>query len=116
MTYTYKRAATVKMERKEIQDINAALRHAGLDGNGRFKTPGHAHTTAGRVLERYGYEFSDMLHGWDVRPDNAMLSLRVAKSTPGDPFSPVDVQNTAMAFSYTRLREDAYDVVAYLGF
>ncbi len=32
-----------------------------------------------------------------------------------DSFSPVDVENTALHFSYTKLGDDRVEVVAYLG-
>jgi hypothetical protein len=115
--YSYDRtaSASVKLDSKTRADINHDLIRAGLDGNGRFKAPGYAHGVAGDVLEKYGYEFAGILSGWDTREDAKVLSLDIAKKTPDDPFSPVPVSNTALYFSYTKLADRRYEVVAYLG-
>lgn len=117
MAYTYNRtaASTVKMTNPEKSEINADLRAAGFDGNGRFRTVGHAHSAAGKVLEKNGYEFADMLDSYRVKDDAKALSLDIRKSDPEDSFSPVDVANTALHFSYTKLDDDRVEVVAYLG-
>ena len=115
MTYTYKRAATYKAPNGDIKAINAALRRSGFDGNGRFRTVGHAHSAAGRVLGDFGYEFTDMLDAYKVKDDAKALSLDISRSNPEDSFSPVEVANTAMHFSYTKLDDDRVEVVAYLG-
>jgi len=116
MTYSYNRrtAATFKAPSKDINAVNAALRKAGFDGNGRFRTVGHAHSAAGKVLGDFGYEFTDMLDAYRVKDDAKALSLDISRSNPEDSFSPVAVDNTAMHFSYTKLDEDRVEVVAYL--
>jgi len=116
--YSYDRrtaAASVKMDQGTIREINADLRKAGLDGNGRFRSVGHAHSAAGNVLEKHGFEFTDMLDSWKVRDQSAHLHLDVSQSNPQDPFSPVEVSNTAMGFQFTKLDENRVEVVAYLG-
>ena len=104
-----------KMGSGTIQAINDDLRKAGLDGNGRFRSVGHAHSTAGNVLEMHGYEFTDMLDSWKVKDESGYLMLRISQSNPTDAFSPVEVANTAMAFQFTKLGGDRVEVVAYLG-
>lgn len=117
--YSYDRrtrtAASAKMDSGTIRAINADLRKVGLDGNGRFRSVGHAHSAAGNVLEKHGYEFTDMLDGWKAKDESGHLMLWVSKSNPTDAFSPVEVANTAMAFQFTKLDGDRVEVVAYLG-
>lgn len=108
------KVASVKMDRRTAQAINAALRQAGMDGNGRFRSVGHAHSAAGTVLEKYGYEFTDLLSATQTNRESASLSLLVSQSNPEDAFSPVEVENTALYFSYTKLGEDRIEVVAYM--
>ena len=117
--YSYDRrtrtAASTKMDTKTIRAINADLRKVGLDGNGRFRSVGHAHSAAGNVLEKHGYEFTEMLDGWKAKDESGHLMLWVSQSNPTDAFSPVEVVNTAMAFQFTKLDDDRVEVVAYLG-
>lgn len=117
MTYTYARtaAAPVRMTRPEITEINAALRRVGFDGNGRFRTVGHAHTAAGKVLDNFGYEFTDMLDSYLTMRGAGTMSLAISRSNPENSFAPVEVDNTALHFSYTKLGESNVEVVAYLG-
>ena len=105
----------VKLDSKTRSAINRALSSAGFDGNGRWPTVGHAHGDAGNILEKFGYEFSDMLTGFETNQDSKHLSLYISQQTPGDSFSPVPVKNTSLAFSYTKLRDRVYEVIAYLG-
>lgn len=116
--YSYDRrtaAASVKVDQNMIREINADLRKAGLDGNGRFRSVGHAHSAAGNVLEKHGFEFTDVLSSYLVKLPSKFLTLDISKSNPDDPFSPVQVSNTALAFSYTKLDENRVEVIAYLG-
>lgn len=115
-----KRHPEVLIPRGEIKAINAALRAAGFEGQGRWRTVGHAHADAGHVLEKFGYQFSDVLTGWDVRGDQGRLTLGISESDPEDPFYAMPVDNAAMFFLYTDLNAGirgeraSYEVVAYL--
>lgn len=115
MSYTYDRTASLNMDRRTLQAINADLRRAGFDGNGRFRSITHAHSAAGDVLNKYGYEFTDVLNAHSTKDESRALSLYVSRSNPVDPFSPEPVDNTALSFSYTKLTPDRVEVVAYLG-
>jgi hypothetical protein len=103
-----------KMDRKEAKRINEALRHAGFDGRGRFRTVGHAHGEAGSVLQQFNMQFTDMLSAWDVKGDNGTLSLGISKGDPNDPFYAMPIQGGMMHFSYTKLDQDKFEVIAYL--
>ncbi len=110
------RIKPTKMNLKTIQNINDELFKAGFDGNGRFRSVGHAYSIAGTILEKYGFEFAGMLDSWVVssRP-SGQLTLEISKSNPSDPFSPTEVSNTAMAFHFAKLGTSRVEVVAYLG-
>ena len=94
--------------------INEALRKAGFDGRGRFRTVGHAHGEAGSILQQFNLQFTDMLSAWDVKGDSGVLSLGISKGDPTDPFWAMPVSNAMMHFSYTKLAEDKFEVIAYL--
>ncbi len=115
------------LSRDEARLINTALRDVGFDGNGRWFTVGRAHSEAGSVLEKFGYQFTETLSAWDVggtKRDRGSLSLGISKSDPHDPFYAMPVENTGMHFSYTNLaarpggerpEHDSFEVIAYLG-
>lgn len=94
--------------------INEALRKAGFDGRGRFRTVGHAHGEAGSILQQFNLQFTDMLSAWDVKGDSGVLSLGISKGDPTDPFWAMPVSNAMMHFSYTKLDQDKFEVIAYL--
>jgi hypothetical protein len=103
-----------KMDRKEAKLINEALRNAGFDGRGRFRTVGHAHGEAGSILEKFNMQFTDVLSAWDVKGDSGTLSLGISKSNPTDPFWAMPIDGGMMHFAYTKLDQDKYEVIAYL--
>jgi|SRR5208337_1795772 len=116
------------LSRDEAKLINAALRNVGFDGSGRWFTVGRAHSEAGSVLEKFGYQFSDVLSAWDVqgpKRDQGVLSLGISKSDPNDPFYAMPVENAGMHFSYANLtappgrgggseERDSFEVIAYV--
>jgi hypothetical protein len=99
---------------KDRKAINAALRKAGMDGNGRFKSIGQAVAKAAEVLNDNGFEWGQVTSADLFRRENGTQSLIVAKRTD-DPFAPMDVTYTSLSFQWTLLRPDVYEVVAYLG-
>ena len=115
-----KKKPEVLLSRDDARAINAALRDAGFDGRGRWRTVGNAHADAGRVLEKFGYQFSDVLTGWDVRGTQGRLSLGISESDPEDPFYAMPVDNAAVFFLFTDLHSgmrgerSSYEVIAYL--
>lgn len=96
------------------RSINTDLRKAGFDGNGRFIKIGHALTIAFRVLSKHGFEPDETLNAHLFREDKGFRALNVAMSNEDDPFSPESVTNSALAFSWTKLDTDRYEVIAYM--
>lgn len=109
-----KAAAMVKMDRATRTKINAALIRAGMDGNGRFQSPGRGVAALSEVLSEFGYELESIVSGHMVNGPAGTLRLDIAQSNPADSFSPSSVTNTMVMFSYTVLGPDRVEVVAYL--
>jgi len=111
------------LSRDESKSINEALRRVGFDGSGRWYTVGRAHSEAGSILEKFGYQFTEVLSAWDVKKDQGSLSLGISKSDPNDPFYAMPVENAGMHFSYANLLAkpggekpdyDSFEVIAYV--
>lgn len=105
-----------KLDKRTREAINRDLERAGLDGNGRFQSIGRALNAAHNVLEKHGFEWgqvtsADLFRG---RPSGTQ-SILVAKKDPDDPFSPEEVGNTSLAFQWSELRKNNFEVIAYLG-
>ena len=102
------------MPPKEKKSINDLLRKAGMDGNGRFRSVSEAISKASEVLNANGFEWGQVTSADLFRPPKGHQTILIAKRTD-DPFSPIEVANTALSFQYTELRPHTYEVVAYLG-
>ena len=96
------------------QAANSKLRHAGLDGNGRFLKVGHALSAAFEVLTKFGIEPDESLNADRHRHPNGVWSISLAFSNPQDSFSPVSVNNSVLHFAWSTLDNDRIEVVAYL--
>jgi hypothetical protein len=107
-------AAGSKILPKDRQKINAALIRAGLDGNTRFQSPGMALAKVNEILQVFGIEWDEVINAHSVSRPKGNLRVDLATSTPGDPFSPVSVTNTTLAFFWDTL-ETGIEAIAYLG-
>ena len=105
-----------KLDRKARETINRDLRRAGFDGKGRFPSIGRALNVAHNVLEKHGFEWGQVTSAdlFRSRPGGTQMIL-VAKKDFKDPFSPEEVENSALSFQWTELRKDRFEVVAYMG-
>jgi len=93
---------------------NDLLRKAGFDGNGRFRSIGYALNVAFGKLEKIGIEQGEVMNAHLFREPSGSRPLDIAFSNPEDPFSPTDISNSVLHFSWTELRDGVYEVVAYL--
>jgi hypothetical protein len=66
------------------------------------------------VLSKHGIEQDETIHSDYFRGDKRNFSIDLAFSNPDDPFSPVSIRNSMLAFSYTKLRDNHYECLAYL--
>lgn len=109
------RSKGYKLEKKTREAINRDLRKAGFDGNGRFRSISNALSHASNVLSKHGFEWGQVTSAdlFRHRPSGTQMIL-IAKQTE-DPFSPIEVANSALSFQWTELRKDHFEVVAYMG-
>lgn len=89
------------------------LIRAGMDGNTRFRSPGQAIAQAASVLGKHGLEWGEVIQSFRLTQPKGRMSIDIARQTD-DPFSPIDIRNSALAFHWTTL-ETGIEVVAYLG-
>lgn len=95
------------------QKVNSDLIRAGMDGNRRFRNAGEALSVIAGVLGKYAIEWDEVLNGFRFGQEKGRASIDLAFQTD-DPFTPVSIRNTALAFHWDTL-ESGVEVVAYLG-
>lgn len=110
----YLSAASARIAPKTKSATNAALIRAGMDGNGRFKSPGEALARASEVLAANGMEWGEVINSLPLRQPKGRMNIGLAMSNPVDPFSPTDITSSALAVQWYQLDGGAYEVVAYL--
>jgi len=110
----YLAAAPTRLSPKVRSAVNAALIRAGMDGNGRFKSPGEALGKASEVLAANGMEWGDVINSFPLRQPTGRMNIHLALSNPVDPFSPTDITSSMLAVQWYQLDGGAYEVVAYL--
>lgn len=93
---------------------NAALRKAGLDGNGRFRKVGEALGYAFDALAKVGIEQDETLNAHKFSGESGTRTIDLAFSNAEDPFSPEAITNSVLHFSWTELRDGVFEAVAYL--
>lgn len=108
------KTSSAKLDSNLRRQANDALRKAGFDGNGRFRSVGSSITTAFRVLEKYGIEPDEVFSAFTYQKPEGVVPMRIAFSNPDDPFSPDAITNSVLHFSWTELRPDQFEIVAYL--
>ena len=110
----YLSAASARISPKAKSATNAALIRAGMDGNGRFESPGKALGKASEILAEYGMEWGEVINSLPLRQPKGRMNIGLAMSNPDDPFSPKDINTSALAIQWYQLDGGAYEVVAYL--
>jgi hypothetical protein len=110
----YLSAANARLTPKAKSATNAALIRAGMDGNGRFESPGKALGKASEVLAANGLEWGEVINSLPLRQPKGRMNIGIAMSNPDDPFSPTDISSSALAIQWYQLDGGAYEVVAYL--
>jgi len=102
-----------KLPTRDRQKINASLIRAGMDGNTRFRSPGMGLAKINEVLQVFGVEWGETINSWALNQPKGKLSIDLASQT-SDPFSPVQIENTALSFHWDTL-ESGVEIIAYLG-
>jgi hypothetical protein len=68
---------------------------------------------ASDVLSIFGIEWDEVIDSFQVHRPKGRMNVSLATQTD-DPFSPVSIENTALAFHWDTL-ENGVEVIAYLG-
>lgn len=110
----HKTARGQRLEPATRSRANRVLSQRGLDGNDRFRKVGQALTVAFDVLSEFGIEPGETLNSHLFMEPSGTRSLELAFSNPDDPFSPTEVSNSVLFFSWTELRDGVFEVIAYL--
>ncbi len=116
MTYSYDRrvAKGAKLDPSTRRKANGALVKAGLDGNGRFRSVGQGLSKAFDVLATFGIEPDETLNAHLFTGDEGRRTLELAFTNQEDSFSPTNVSNSVLVFSWYTHDQDRIEVLAYL--
>ena len=107
-------SAAARLDQKVRSTANMALIKAGMDGNGRFRSPGMALARISEVLADHGIEWGQVIQSFPLKQPQGRMVIDLALSNPADSFSPTDLDNVALAFQWYQLADDKYEIVAYL--
>jgi len=110
----FRNAAESRIDRGMRTKANAALRAAGFDGNGRFRSNSLALSKAWKVLEQWGIQPGEAVQAWTFRDPAGHVSIRLEFMNPDDAFSPVDLSNSMLSWQWHTHDNGQVEVVAYL--
>jgi len=94
-----------KIKPKERKKINEEFKKAGLDGNGRFKKIDQGISKINEILADNGLELDEVTSSDKFREDKGRIELHIARKKHKDPYSPVEIKNSLIAFSWHLLHE-----------
>ena len=103
-----------KLDKKIRQRANDKLNKAGFDGNGRFKRPDRAMTQAQKVLDEFGIDISTIIGPYTLPGEKGSTNLDIVFHNDKDPFSPIQISNSMFHVSWTQLKPNYFEIVAYL--
>lgn len=104
-----------KLDRQLKSSINRSFERVGLDGNGRFNDPQQGYSRAVDLMDEYGVELADIPNSFDFKPrPTGVVRVDVAFTNQEDIFSPYAITNSVLVIQYTELREDVFEVIAYM--
>ena len=95
----------------ERQKANLALSAAGMDGNTSFPTVGAGINTTMSALAKVGIEPADIFQTFGP---SGKQTLRLSRTNTADLFSPTDLSNTMLVFSWYQRDSGNYEVTAYV--
>ncbi len=112
---TPKVAGSAKLDPKVRRDTNQSLLRAGLDGNSRFRSTGQALAAIADTLADNGLELGEAVQAFDVKAPEGRITLDLAIMNEEDPFRPVDIFNSMLAFHWSSATDTGgIEAVAYL--
>lgn len=107
-------AQSQKLDPKTKRLVNATLIRSGMDGNKRFRKPGEALARISEVLSDFGIEWDEVLPSFRLSQPKGRITVDLAFSNEEDPFSPMPIENTTLAFHWDTLGTGV-EAIAYLG-
>lgn len=93
------------------------LAKAGLDGNGRFRSPSHGISEAFDVLKGFNISVDGHVDGFRVSQPSGTTRIGIALIDPlaKSPFDPpTPITNSVLAFQWYEFSNGKVEVVAYL--
>ena len=112
-----------KIKPKERKKINEEFRKAGLDGNGRFEKIDHGISKINEILADYDLELDEITNSDRFKEDKGRQEFKLARKKHKDPFSPIPIKNSIVAFSWhlmsekkitDTVKEKQYEILAYV--
>ena len=108
------RKTFMKLDRKLKQRVNADMRKAGLDGNGRFRKPQQGYSKAVEMMQRWNLEIDGTAHSHLFNQDSGQVTVDIAMTNTGDRFSPFPIVNSMLVIQFHKLENDRFEVLGYL--
>ena len=85
-----------------------------MDGNGRFEKASKGLVAAIEVLGDNGIELEDIIDSHTLLRSSGRATARLAMINREDSFSPIPIDNSMSALSWTELTPGRFEVLAYL--
>ncbi len=102
-----------KVKQDIHQDVGASLSAAGLDGKGRFRSPGHALATVADVLAKHGLELAST-HSLDDSAESTSTVVPIAWTNPHERLAPKEIEGAAIHLSTHNFKDGRHEGLAYV--
>lgn len=106
------------MSRALKSEINAELREAGMDGNGRFEKPSHALSELASILHSHGVgiEYTNS-YSLNTQPKGGLIMLlhEYIRYPDGSLDPGREIENARVQFTWHELRPYKFEVICYIG-
>jgi len=107
-------AASVRLDKRVQQRVNATLMQKGLNGNFAFQSVGQALNVIAEVLDGAGLQQAEVFSADRFRGEDGRANFDIALSNPTDSFSPTPINNSMLAITWHERESGRYEVIAYL--
>ena len=106
--------SSVKLDSTTRSRINNALERTGLNGNGRYDRAQRGYAEAVDILANFGIELDGIVNSFEFTRPKGRVTVELAFTNQEDSFSPISIGNAMLVVQFERLRENAYEVIAYV--
>jgi hypothetical protein len=118
MSYDYDRrtakAPQGRLDSGTRSAINRDLDKGGFGGAKRFRRMGEALNEAFSILAKYGIEPDEVLNAHTFNQSKGHRLIELALTNAADSFSPTNISNCGLAFSWHDLGDERFEVIAYI--